>query len=167
MVRHAGAPEASLKPILPGLGLVLALGACASPNRPPEPVEGSHSLAIEIRHIDCCQGVMRVALYNHANHWLNEQGMVRGQALPLLGTEQTVEFAGLPAGDYAVALYQDINGNARLDRFLGMIPREPYGFSGNQGGIGKPSFRASKVSVPAVSEITIDMRPPPFGAIKQ
>lgn len=162
LVRAAGAPESGLRPILTGLIVALAISACTSAVRPPAPVEGTHSLVIQIRGIDCCQGVLRVALYNGAEYWLNDHGMVRGQAAPVLGTEQIVEFAGLPPGDYAVALYQDLNSNARLDRFLGMVPREPYGFSGNPAGVGRPSFNASKVNVPEVADIIIEMRPPPF-----
>jgi uncharacterized protein (DUF2141 family) len=37
----------------------------------------------------------------------------------------------LPKGDYAVAVYQDINSNKILDKNLFGIPKEPYGFSKN------------------------------------
>lgn len=141
---------------------MLSLAACSNPIKPPEPVEGDHALIIEVQGLDCCKGVLRVALYNGDVYWLEDQGMVRGQAAPVLGSEQVIEFAGLPAGDYAVAIYQDINANARLDRFLGMVPREPYCFSGNPGGFGRPSFEAAKVRVTEDTEIIIEMRPPPF-----
>ncbi len=142
--------------------LLIGLGGCAAPVKPPEPVEGEHSLVVKLQGLDCCEGVLRVALYNSAEHWLDDEGMVRGQAAPVLGAEQVIEFAGLPSGDYAVAIYQDINANARLDRFLGMVPREPYGFSGNPGGFGRPAFDDAKIRLPETSEITIKLRPPPF-----
>jgi len=45
-------------------------------------------------------------------------------------SEQQVTF-NLPVGTYALAVLQDLNGNARMDKnFLG-IPQEPYGFSNN------------------------------------
>ena len=49
--------------------------------------------------------------------------------------------AGLEAGRYAVAAYQDRNGSGSLDRnFLG-VPSEPYGFShGARGTMGPPAF---------------------------
>jgi uncharacterized protein (DUF2141 family) len=37
-------------------------------------------------------------------------------------------FAGLPPGEYAVALFHDENANSRFDTMLG-IPREGFGFS--------------------------------------
>lgn len=47
----------------------------------------------------------------------------------------------LPAGTYAVSVYEDLNGNHKLDHnFLG-IPREPVGASNNpKARIGPPRF---------------------------
>jgi uncharacterized protein (DUF2141 family) len=46
----------------------------------------------------------------------------------------------LPAGKYAVAVFQDIDNNNKLDRWLGLLPKEPYGFSNNVGKYGPASF---------------------------
>jgi len=37
----------------------------------------------------------------------------------------------VPAGRYAVQVYQDLDGNGRLDRSPRGLPLEPVGFSGN------------------------------------
>jgi len=144
--------------------LPLVLAACASSGHgpPPEPVEGEHALIVQIRGLDCCEGALRVALYNAEVYWLKDGQMVRGQVAPVLAEDQVVEFTGLPSGDYAVAIYQDLNTNMRLDRFLGLIPREPYGFSNNPGGVGRPSFQDAAVHTEGQTEIVIEMRPPPF-----
>lgn len=147
-----------------GLAFVLAmlLPACATTIAPPQPVEGEHVLEVEIRNLVCCEGALRVALYHEADHWLTANGMVRGQVAPVLGQTQTIEFFGLPAGEYAVAVYQDLDSDARLNRFLGIVPREPYGFSNNPEGFGPPSFNAAKVPVPAAGVAVITLRAPPF-----
>ena len=49
-------------------------------------------------------------------------------------------------GEYAVAVFQDLNGNGRIDRPF-FIPTEPYGFSNDVGRGGPPRFEAAKVSV--------------------
>ena len=49
-------------------------------------------------------------------------------------------------GDYAIAVFQDLNGNGRIDRPF-FIPSEPYGFSNGAGRRGPPRFEAAKVSV--------------------
>lgn len=48
----------------------------------------------------------------------------------------------IPNGDYAVAVYHDLNSNKTLDtNFLG-IPKEPYGFSKNfKPGLSAPDFK--------------------------
>jgi uncharacterized protein (DUF2141 family) len=49
-------------------------------------------------------------------------------------------------GDYAIAVFQDLNGNGRIDRPF-FFPTEPYGFSNDAGRRGLPRFEAAKVSV--------------------
>ena len=48
----------------------------------------------------------------------------------------------LPDGDYAVAVYQDLNNNSVLDKNFFGIPKEPYGFSKNF----KPKLSAPQFS---------------------
>ena len=40
-------------------------------------------------------------------------------------------FPGLEPGDYAVGVYQDLNGNGRLDATVARNPTEPWGISNN------------------------------------
>jgi uncharacterized protein (DUF2141 family) len=47
----------------------------------------------------------------------------------------------LPNGEYAVAIYHDLNANRTLDKNILGIPKEPYGFSKNfKPGISAPEF---------------------------
>lgn len=57
-----------------------------------------------------------------------------------------VSFSSLPPGRYAVAVFQDVNGNQKLDsNFLG-VPTEPYGFSRDATGtMGPPGFEQAAV----------------------
>ena len=45
--------------------------------------------------------------------------------------QNQLAFTQVPAGEYAIALYQDSNGNGQLDQSLRGIPQEPVGFSNN------------------------------------
>jgi uncharacterized protein (DUF2141 family) len=52
-----------------------------------------------------------------------------------------VEIKNLNEGKYAVSVYQDLNGNAKLDRNLVGIPKEPFAFSNMSSmGMGPPKF---------------------------
>lgn len=76
------------------------------------------------------QGVIRIQLVDEAGFgalgespWqaaISTDGAVDGQV--------SFRFEGVPAGVYAIRCYQDENGNGKLDRRLGIIPKEPYGF---------------------------------------
>jgi len=47
----------------------------------------------------------------------------------------------LPPGTYAVSVYEDLNGNHKLDGNILGIPREPVGASNNpRGRMGPPHF---------------------------
>ncbi len=65
-----------------------------------------------------------------------------------LAPHGTTEIAikSLPAGRYAVAAFEDRNGNGKLDKSLLGIPQEPYGFSRDATGtLGPPGFDQAAV----------------------
>lgn len=53
-------------------------------------------------------------------------------------------FENLPYGIYAVAIFQDENGNGEIDRNFVGFPKEPIGAS-NMYKLGKPSFEKSQI----------------------
>ena len=56
-------------------------------------------------------------------------------------TSLSIPCQGLPAGTYAISLFQDENGNGKLDTAVFGIPTEKYGFSNDaQGVMGLPSY---------------------------
>ena len=64
----------------------------------------------------------------------------------------------LPHGEYAIAVFVDLNGNGKMDKnFLG-IPKEQYGFSNNvMGKMAAPSFEQAKIEVkgPTIQNIIL------------
>lgn len=48
--------------------------------------------------------------------------------------------SGLAAGQYAVSVVHDRDGNGKLNTNLMGLPTEPYGFSGKPASFGPPSF---------------------------
>lgn len=64
------------------------------------------------------------------------------------GEVMRVNLAHLPNGQYAVAVFQDINGNGSLDANIVGMPTEPFGFSNNaRGTFGPPDFSDVMFSV--------------------
>ncbi len=67
---------------------------------------------------------------------------IRHGFLPIpAGTQQMSIDTDLPPGTYAVSVYEDLNGNHKLDRNLLGIPQEPVGASNNpKAHLGPPNF---------------------------
>ncbi|WGK66236.1 DUF2141 domain-containing protein [Croceiramulus getboli] len=72
-------------------------------------------------------------------------------------TNASYTFENIPYGTYAIAFFQDENGNGILDdNFIG-IPKEPVGVS-NITSMGKPSFKKCKFELKEnEKEMTLQM----------
>jgi uncharacterized protein (DUF2141 family) len=112
--------------ILLGLGVIPALAA---------------DLTVEIDGVAVDRGKVYVALYDHAEDF-PVSGRRVGQAVSAKARHVTVVFKDLPPGQYAAAAFQDLNGNGKMDRNLLGVPKEPYGFSGEE----KRRLRAPRFS---------------------
>ncbi len=137
---------------------MMCLAACASKpvSQTLEPLpEGPLSVVVHVQGVRCCEGVLRLAVYNKSKYWMSPRHMVRGRLGFIQSEEQTFELHGLPPGDYAVAVYQDLDSNGKLDRWFGLIPKEPYGFSNNVGRHGPASFRKAAFNLQQDITITV------------
>lgn len=123
----------------------------------PKAQEGELSLIINISNIKCCSGTLLVAVYNDKSYWLQRTGMIRGRISLISKDEEQIEIHGLPSGQYSVAVHQDSNFNKKLDKYLGLIPREPYGFSNNVGKYGPASFEKASFDLMQDKEIHIKL----------
>lgn len=72
---------------------------------------------------------------------LTETGCRLGQDASARGGSQRFLFRDVPPGAWAVAAYQDLDGDGRLGRTPLGLPLEPYGFSGAVGRRARPEFR--------------------------
>ncbi|KFG68548.1 DUF2141 domain-containing protein [Microvirga sp. BSC39] len=75
--------------------------------------------------------------------------------------EFQVVFPDVPEGSYAIAVFQDTNGNTNLDRDPRGLPLEPYGFSNGTGRTAPPSFEAARIRVagPTLTKVRIARSP--------
>ena len=86
-------------------------------------------------------GHLRVALYVEDN-FPKEEASLASQVIPVRALEQKATFHDVLPGEYAVAVYQDLNSDGNLNRYIHGAPKEPYGFSNNKyGRFGPPKFQ--------------------------
>lgn len=91
------------------------------------------------QHDEKVKGQLYVAFYSSEDTFLKKP--LTGLRVEVTDTVLTIPCQGLPAGEYAFALFQDENGNGRLDTAAFGIPTEKSGFSNNAEGImGPPSY---------------------------
>lgn len=118
----------------------------------------AHELVLNIDKIAKTKGVMMIALYNSADGYNNNTNTFSGQKIAVTQNTLSVNFGDVPAGDYAIKLYQDENENGEIDKNLIGIPTEGYGFSNNGGAMGQPDFKDATFSVMDKTTITIHLR---------
>ncbi len=75
---------------------------------------------------------------------LGEAFCREGRDAPGTGRALRFSFPDLEPGTIAVAAFQDLNGNGRLDRTPLGIPLEPFCFSNGAGRDGRPDFARAR-----------------------
>lgn len=74
------------------------------------------------------------------------------------GTSVRVRIAA--PGAYAVAVFQDLNGNGQLDRDRAGLPVEPYGFSNGVGRSAPPRFARAAFMLESDKTISVTLTRP-------
>ncbi len=83
-------------------------------------------------------GAVEISLYDSEDGW-NETGARETARIDASGRVRAV-FDALPAGDYAVRVFHDADGDGQLDTGMMGVPSERYGFSAGA----RPRFRGAR-----------------------
>lgn len=118
----------------------------------------AHDLTLTVSNITSLKGDILVAVYDQEEHYNANTHWVAVKKVKVDGTAMVLDFTDLPAGSYAVKLFQDENQNGQIDKNGMGIPTEPYGFSNNGGSFGPPSFNDAKVLVDRTTHVEIQLR---------
>jgi uncharacterized protein (DUF2141 family) len=116
------------------------------------------TLTIQVQGLKQTKGQVQIAIYNDANKFLKIGNEYRAESVAATANALTYTAKNLPNGEYAIAVFHDINSDGVLNlNFLG-IPKEPYGFSKNIKPMwSAPTFSKTKVAVNADTQISIDL----------
>lgn len=110
-------------------------------------------LTVAVEGVKSANGQVLVAVYDSAATFLRQP--VRVAAAEARPGAVMLAIAGLPAGDYAVSVFMDENGNGKLDKNPVGMPVEPYGFSNDATGrFGPPRFEDAQVRLTAAGAAT-------------
>ncbi len=120
------------------------------------------TLRVVVTNVTSDEGNVVVWVYAGPERWLDENAD-RVASLPVAGNRVddtvTVEIE-LPAGEYALSVFQDLDGNGKLKRSFIGIPKEPAGLSNNAvPRFGPPKYKDARFTVgeePAEQRIALD-----------
>lgn len=107
------------------------------------PVQAQACVQLEVHNVRPETGMLMIAAYADAASF---------RKTPVIATQMkagsetmTVPLCGLTGGAVALTLYQDVNGNGKLDANAFGVPSEPWGASGKPAGMTGPSWDGSAV----------------------
>ena len=106
-------------------------------------------VTVEIRGVEKHEGQIVVRLYDTKKTWLKDAAHETSITLDSTATGDVVEIPmSVPAGDYAVHVYHDLDLNGKMKtNFIG-IPKEPTGVSRDaKGKMGPPKFKDAVLTV--------------------
>jgi uncharacterized protein (DUF2141 family) len=105
------------------------------------------SLVLDITNFDGARGILYAQLFDSEAAY-KAGGALRQAAEPVNGPTVRLEFNDLPSGRYAVRLFQDLNGDRKVNTNVLGMPIEPFGFTNNAPAtLGPPSFGEAAVVV--------------------
>lgn len=95
-------------------------------------------------------GNVYLALYDSEEAYDDQAGFVDAVKASASGENVEVVFSDLNPGQYAVTVFQDVNGNEELDTGWFGKPEEPFGFSRDAvANMGPPSFENAAIKIDA------------------
>jgi uncharacterized protein (DUF2141 family) len=129
--------------------LAFTLAGCLAPH-----IALAAELAVTVKGVRSDKGMIMAQLL--------KADAAKGQAVQAAATMRPAKtgdvellFGDLAAGEYAVMLFHDENGNQKMDSNLLGIPTEGYGFSNEaKGRFGPPKFSEMKVIIGADGRVT-------------
>ena len=130
-------------------------------SQPEAADDAPKSEAIEVQlvihGVSSHQGMLRLAVFDRGDDFPEHaQAMQRCSVSPE-DCARPVSLTLPTTGDYAIAVYHDIDANHELNRATLGYPTEPYGFSaGARSTFGPPQFAAAVVSIEESGE-TLDV----------
>jgi len=106
------------------------------------------TLEVNVTNLKNDQGKVLIALFDSEAAYRTEDRIFKAARIEIINGEANYRFEDLPAGEYAIKVFHDENGNDEIDTNFVGIPKEGYGFSNNaKGTMGPPSFEKASFRI--------------------
>ena len=104
---------------------------------------------IKVSNIQKWQGNLVVSFFNSEENYLKQPIIERIVKLDEKAEDGIASFTEkITEGDYAIAIYHDVNGNGELDTNFFGVPNEPTGFSNDaEASFGPPEYKDAVITI--------------------
>ncbi|MEM6709144.1 MAG: DUF2141 domain-containing protein [Pseudomonadota bacterium] len=139
--------------------LLAGVGAIATPCAQAEDAAEATPLSIEVVNVTEPSGQLYVQVLPDEESFKNGGPAAAQLVVPVSSAPLRFELPPLPAGDYAVRLMQDLDGDGQLKTNMVGMPKEPWGVSNDaKGRFGPPSWKDARFEHPAAGALTITLQ---------
>ena len=140
------------------LAVLAVIGSCATGVAQAEDSDMKSELSIEISNVGTSEGMLYVQILAGEAAFAASSPAIAQFVLPAAEPAVTFTFDSLPAGDYAIRVMHDLDGDGELATNMVGMPKEPWGISNNaKGRFGPPKWEAAHFTFPAVSSQSIEL----------
>jgi uncharacterized protein (DUF2141 family) len=103
------------------------------------------TITVEVTGIRQGSGNIAISVFNSADTFPTHGKGYKSASIPVTGEKVVYTFSDIPNGEYAIAVYHDVNANKELDKNMLGMPLEEYAFSNNVSSpFGPPKFEKAK-----------------------
>ncbi len=113
-------------------------------------------LNVTVKNIQVGKGSIVISIYDKDSDFFKKAISSR----IIKANNETLNFDfDVREGTYAIAVYQDLNGNKVLDRGWFSVPKEPYGLSNNfRPTFSAPKFKDCSLKIDKNTTVTITLK---------
>lgn len=118
----------------------------------------THSLTVTVHNIKSTSGTLEIGLFNNNDRFMEEGQAYQSISVEVKSSSETFVIKDLPAGTYAISLFQDLNGDEICNLNFFGIPKEPYAFSNNfKPKLSAPTFEDCQFQLNSDKSIRIEL----------
>lgn len=118
-----------------------------------------NKLSVNVSGVKSSKGHINVAVYDTSDGFLKFDKVYMTDSTNAQQGSTKLTIDNLPDGEYALAVFHDINANAKLDKNWLGIPKEDIGFSNaKMKTFGPPPFEECVVVLDTDTEITVVLK---------
>ncbi len=119
----------------------------------------TYNVDIVVKNIDDSRGTIYLGLYNNPHSFKSKTNAIDSVIVTPKNGSIVITLENIVGGEYAIAIFQDINKNGKLDTGKLKIPEEPVGISNHtdEKRLGVPNYQKAKIKINGDTTVSIPL----------